>query len=204
VTLITGQEILISIVAKVNLTRKYGKIQYVNPMQNGQPSGIDGQSEVVLRAKRADGEQIGEYSLRVDLYSELEPGADREGLVNSAIPVSADVRTIELSVSGQIADVARIGGSLPVIHGTRRLTDSVDDELRIELLLGGPMEETHTYAVQTSTDHGRTWQTIAVGLKEPIFSIDRAQFKTGGAVLVRVLVTNGLTTSLISTEAFRL
>ncbi|MDF2461154.1 MAG: hypothetical protein K0S68_557 [Candidatus Saccharibacteria bacterium] len=48
-------------------------------------------------------------------------------------------------------------------------------------------EAEHTYTVQISTDDGRTWQTLAVGLVTPEITIDRNQFDEVESVLVRVI-----------------
>ncbi|WP_248558484.1 hypothetical protein [Paraburkholderia terrae] len=200
---VDGQEVLVSIVATVNVTRRQGKIRYVNPVQRGRPSDIEGHSEVVLRAKRIEGEPIREYPLRVDLYSELQPDSDREGLVSAVLPLNPDTRSIELLIAGHVVDVFRVGGSLPEIRRAQRLVANDEKEIRIELELERVMQEGDTYSVQISTDNGRSWQTVGIGLKEPVFSMDRRQFREGVELQVRIIATNGLASSLVATEAFR-
>jgi hypothetical protein len=63
-------------------------------------------------------------------------------------------------------------------------------------------ETVGTYSVQVSTDAGRTWQTLGVGLKTPSLELDRSQFKPGQEVRVRVLATNGLQRAVIMTDTF--
>ena len=47
------------------------------------------------------------------------------------------------------------------------------------------------YAVQASTDHGRTWTTLAVGTTATSLPVDLEQFSDAEQVRFRVLTTNG-------------
>ena len=55
-----------------------------------------------------------------------------------------------------------------------------------------------------STDAGRTWQSVAVGLKRPVLDLDRSQFRAGQEVRVRVVATNGLQRSVVMSETVRI
>ncbi|MER5360131.1 hypothetical protein [Streptomyces sp. NPDC002785] len=61
----------------------------------------------------------------------------------------------------------------------------------------------HTFATQVSTDAGRTWQTIGVGLKNPAITVDRSQFPRGTQVQLRVISTNGFTSTTSDIESFQ-
>lgn len=73
------------------------------------------------------------------------------------------------------------------------------------LRVAGEAEEAEgaTFAVQVSTDDGRSWQTVAIGLNTPAAEIDRSQYAPGQTVRVRVIATNGLERSIVMTDAFR-
>jgi hypothetical protein len=195
-------EILVSVVATVNLTTGQGKIRYVNPLPDGRPSGIEQKSPVVVRALGGQGENLHEYPVQVNLYSELSQEADREGLVNAVIPTSPEARVLELVVAERVADRMNVGGAPPMVRGVQRVS-APDKELTIALALDKELPDGHTFSVQITTDHGRTWQTVGVGLKEPVFTIDRSQFPAGVELQVRVLATNGLSNSIVTTELFR-
>jgi hypothetical protein len=194
-------EIVVSVVATVNVTASQGKIRFVNPLMSGRLWGAERQSPVMIRAKRGDGETLHEFPVLVNLYSELSRLADREGLVDTAIPISPEVRVLELVIGEKVADAVSVGGAPPAIQGVQRVTAEGKD-LVIVLAFDKELPDGHTFAVQVSIDHGRTWQTVGVGLKEPIFTIDRAQFREGEMLQVRVLATNGLSISIVSSEAF--
>lgn len=196
------KEILVSVVATVNVTRNEGKIRFVNPIPSGRPSGIESESTVELRVKSEAEKVLHEYPVLVNIFTELAPEADREGLVDAVIPVSPTTRTIELTIGGKVADMARVGGAAPAVSGVQRVAPD-EKEAGILLALDKRLDEGHTFAVQVSIDQGRTWQTVAVGLREPTFTIDRRQFREGQELRVRVIATNGLSRSIVMSEPFR-
>ena len=196
------KEILVSVVATVNVTRKEGKIRYVNPIPDGRLSGIETRSPVLLVVKSERGQALYNYPVLVNVYTELAPDDDREGLVDALITVSQAARAIELVIGGKVADVARVGGAPPAVRGVQRLS-AREKESGIVLALDQELDEGHTFSVQLSTDHGRTWRTVAVGLRDPRFTIDRTQFREGQELQVRVITTNGLSSSVVMSEPFR-
>jgi hypothetical protein len=196
------KEILVSVVAKVNATQSQGKIRFVNPTPGGRPSALDRESAALLRVKGATDQVLSEHRVPVKLFTERAPKADREGLVDAIIPVSPAARTIELVINGQVADAARVGGTPPAVRGVQRVAVE-EKEAGIVLALDRHLDEGHTFSVQVSTDQGQTWQTVGVGLREPTFAIDRRQFRAGQEVQVRVIVTNGLSSSVVMGEPFR-
>lgn len=199
-----GGEVLVSVVADVNLTRRQGSIRFVNPLPAGRASDPAPGSEVALRALDGSGRQIREaVPVPVGLASELEPGDDREGMVHTVLPLTSETRAIELLVGGEIASRVRVGGTLPALRDVHRLDDDDPRALRVGLALDGELEEHHTYAAQVSNDQGRTWQTVGVGLTEPVFAFDRSQLSPGDEVQVRVLATNGLASAVVSTGTLR-
>jgi hypothetical protein len=196
------RENLVSVVATVNLTRNQGQIRFVNPVPKGRPSGLEEDSPVVVRVEGVEGGVLHEHAVRVKLDSELAPEDDRTGLVDAVIAVDAGAKTIELVVGGRVADAFTAAGAPPAVRAARTVV-SDDGTLGVALELDRAMEETHTYSIQVSTDQGKTWQTLGVGLKEPSFSLDRSQFRPGQEVQVRVIATNGFESSVVISETFR-
>ena len=196
------KEVLVSVVATVNVTRQAGTIRFVNPIPGGRPSGIEQQSPVLLRVNSERGQALNNYPVLVNLYTDRAPEDDREGLVDAIIGVSVAARSIELVIGGKVADAARVGGALPAVRGVQRLA-AQEKEPGIRLALDRQLDEDHTFSVQFSADQGRTWHTVAVGLREPTFAIDRAQFREGQELQVRVITTNGLSSSVVVSEPFR-
>lgn len=197
-----AKEVLVSVVATVNVTRNEGKIRFVNPVPSTRQSGVQPESRVLLRVRNEAGQVLHVYPVLVNIYTELAPEADREGLVDAVVPVSPAARTIELVVGGEVADAARVGGAPPAVRGVQRVAAG-EKEANILLALDRELEEGHTFSVQVSADQGSTWQTVAVGLREPAFAIDRRQFREGQQLQVRVIATNGLSSSVVMSEPFR-
>jgi hypothetical protein len=103
-----------------------------------------------------------------------------------------------MSVAGNVVDTFRAGATPPDVRRVRQ-TDTEGDQLSLAWETGAAPEES-TYIVQVSTDDGRTWQTLAVGLSTPEVNIDRDQFRGAGNVLVRVIATDGFRRSVVTSE----
>jgi hypothetical protein len=189
---------LISVVATVNLTKQEGKIKYVNPLPRGEASRTESDSPVMLRAKGADGQVLQEYPVSVKPLSDA-PGPDRLGLVDVVLPVDPDARAVELSIAARTVDTFHASATRPEVRGLTRVAterDTVSITWETEAGTG----DDHTYIVQVSTDDGRNWQTLAVGLATPEVTIDRNQFYRAENVLVRVIATDGFRSSVVTSE----
>jgi hypothetical protein len=194
---------LINVIATINLTKVSGKIEFVHPLQQGELSGSEPESRVMLRFKRADGQMLHEYPVGVKIDSCLDPGADNTGLVDARFAIEPDARVIELVIDGVVVDSFRADATEPSVHSLRRLgAEEGNDALAWE----GTAEtsENVTYTVQASTDEGRSWITLAVGLKTPAYTLDRRNFEGATQVQVRVIATNGFTQSVVTNEPFQL
>ena len=196
-------QMLISIIATINLTKRKGKIEFVHPLQEGEQSPLQQGSRVMLRFNRADGQMLNEYPVGVKINSCIEPGEDYTGLLDATLAVESDARAIELLIEGQVVDTFRAGATNPSVYSLRR----IDDERRnLAVTWEGSVETNDdvTYIVQASTDEGRSWITLAVGLKTPTYTIDRRNFEGATQVQVRVITTNGFTQSIVTNEPFQL
>jgi hypothetical protein len=189
---------LISVVATVNLTKEEGTIKYVNPLPQAEASRTEPDSPVMLRVKGADGQVLHEYPVSVKPLSDT-PGPDQLGLVDVALPVDADARAVKLSIAGRTVDTFHASATPPEVRGLTRAA-AERDTLSIAWEAEAGTGDDHTYNVQVSTDDGRTWQTLAVGLATPEVTIDRNQFYGAENVLVRVIATDGFRSSVVTSE----
>ncbi|WP_158887091.1 hypothetical protein [Amycolatopsis anabasis] len=192
----------VSVVAQVNLTRQLGKVSFVNPVPNLETAEPEPESPVVLRIATADGRTLAEHPAPVQLNSELGPDDDRVGIVDTIVPAGPGAAVIELVIDGAVADTFRAGGTPPAARAVRAVPAG-PDALGIAADLARPAETGHTFVVQVSTDRGRNWQTVGVGLPEPTVTVDRSQFPPGQEIQVRVTATNGFTSSVLTSESFR-
>ncbi|MBB4981112.1 hypothetical protein [Streptomyces nymphaeiformis] len=199
---LAGAEQLVSVVGTVNLTRREGGIRFVNPVSplaaqpavSGEP-GPNGETPVVLRIKQADGGAPREVPVPVKLASELAPGADRTGLVDAVVPVGPSPAAIELIVGGQVVDAFRAAGAPPALR-TARHAGADNGAFGLALDFDEAPEPGRTFAAQVSTDDGVTWQTVGVGLKDPVIQVDHSQFRPGQQVQLRIISTNGFTSTV--------
>ena len=196
------ESIPISVVATANLTERQGEIRFVNPLERATATKPPKEAAATLRVRAGDGRVLGDHPVEVKLSSELSPEDDRVGIVDAVITVSADARSIELLFGERVADAFAVGGALPAVRGLR-VTDAGEEAVRLTLDLDTPIKDHQSYSVQVSTDNGQTWQTVGVGLKDRSVTLDRSQFHEGQEVRVRVVATNGLTSSVVATETFR-
>jgi hypothetical protein len=191
---------LVSVVATVNLTKPEGKIKYVNPVHQGDVSPVDPDSPVILYVKRADGILLHAYQVSVKPFSCQSPGNDRLALVDALIGLDPGARMIELSVAGQVVDTFRAGARPPAVHSLKHVSSQAN-ALSLAWETNASADDNHSYIVQTSTDQGRTWQTLAVGLDKPEVVIDHNQFYGAKHLLVRVISTDGFTSSVVTSES---
>jgi hypothetical protein len=196
------KEVLLNVIATVNLTKREGKIRYVNPLERSTPSPLAEKGEATLRVKGSDGRVLKDYYVKVKLNSELAAGEDLKGIVDAVIVVTLDTRSIELLFDNYVADMVLVGGDMPAMRGLT-VVDTGGNDVGVGINVYKAIAGNVTYSVQVSTDNGQTWQTLAVGLKEPTMKLDRSQFREGQDVQIRMLATNGLTTSVVATESFR-
>jgi hypothetical protein len=192
---------LVNVVASINLTSGQGKFEFVQPVPGAEPSALDPNSQVIVRARRADGSVLRDYPVPVKLNSELGPADERIGLIDPVLPLDADARALDLIIHGRTVDTFRAGAQPPSLTSAS-VVGGADGEIAVAWETG-PREPTHTYAVQASTDGGQTWQTLAVGLTDPTVRIDRTQFGAGQTVKIRVIATDGFTRSEVMTEEFQ-
>jgi len=196
-----SQPNLISVVATVNLSKGEGKIQYVNPLPQGEVTPLDPNSPAILRVKAINGQLLHEFPVPVKTFSDPDPEHDRLGLVDAVIAVSPDAKVIELFVAGKLADSFRAAGVRPAIRGIQRM-EAEPSQLALSWETGAQLADGNSYTIQVSTDYGRTWQTLGVGLTTPQIKIDPSQFRGASHVLVRVIATDGFTRSEVTSELF--
>jgi hypothetical protein len=202
-TTAAAQRTLINVVATVNLTKESGHIRFVNPLPQGDLSVADPDSTVILIVKASDGRVLHEYQMGVKLLSCVSPGHDRQGLVDAVLAVDPAARIIDLSIAGHVVDTFQAGGTPPAVRNLKR-APAPHAALALSWDTDAKPEDKHSYTVQVSTDDGKTWQTLAVGLAQPEVALDRNQFHGAKQVQVRVIATDGFTRSVVKSESMAL
>ena len=173
----------VNVVATINLTKRTSKILFVNPVARVLTPASAGDSRVEVRILNDQDQVLETLRVPVKINTCSKSIGKQIGVVDAVIPWHADARQLQLLIDGQVVDSYRSGTATP---------DAADDA-----------ESTNVkYNVQSSTDDGQTWQTIAVGQTSPQVDIDRSQYPPGSRVTVRVIATDGFTNKTISTETF--
>jgi len=208
----------LNVVGTVNLTKRRGKIKYVNPVSTVLSPQPEKNSQVRIRVKDADGNEIKEYPAAVKLNTCSERGKAKKGVVDTVLPFHQNARILELIIGGKTVDVFKAQGAPPEIANIRRsepaeaLGDAADaadagNLVSIQWDVAGGADamadaasSNITYNVQVSSDGGNTWQTVAVGRTTPDATIDRSQFPEATNLKVRVIATNGFDSSVATTD----
>ncbi|MFD0313241.1 hypothetical protein [Streptomyces flavalbus] len=200
---------LVSVVGTVNLTRREGGIQFVNPVAPAAvpPSLASGPAHgdeesgptAVLRVLQSGGAPPREIQVPVKLGSEPEPGGDRTGLIDAVTPAGPAPEAVELVLDGEVVDTFHPAGGPPRLRAARD-AGVADGMVRMALEFDEDPEAGYSYSAQVSADGGRTWRTVGVGLKEPTVDLDRRQFGPGDDVRLRITTTNGFTSTTAETS----
>jgi hypothetical protein len=192
----------INVVATINLTRRTGKILYVNPVSRALTPALAPGSDVEIRVLSADDQTLDTFRIPVKLNTCAESSKDQIGIIDAIIPSHPDARQLQLLIGGQLIDTFRAAAATPAVSNLRREETS---ESAMSFAWDAPAEAESTnvrYNIQSSTDDGNTWTTLAVGLTSPELSIDRSQYPPGSHVTVRVIATDGFTSTVTSSETF--
>lgn len=192
----------VNVVATINLTQQTGKILYVNPVSRALTSAPVGESNVEIRVLNADGQNLQAVLVRVKFNTCADSSRDQIGIVDAIIPSHPDARQLELLIEGHVVDTFRAGVATPDVSNLRReeMTESM-----MSFAWDAPADAEPakiSYNIQSSTDDGNTWQTIAVGRSSPNLSIDRSQYPPGSRVTVRVIATDGFINTITTSETF--
>jgi hypothetical protein len=214
----------IHVVALVNLTKDTGKFQFVTPTPDA-AAATAGAAAVpfTLRLTRADKTVIGDYPAPFYPDACVDANSDKTGLIDATIPAAADAAALELVHAGKILDtfrssvkpapvkdirsLAAAGGAGPAAlavadpiitwtdTGSSAAAGAIAGPTAIAAL-GGP-----TYLVQVSTDDGKSWSVVGMGLRQPQVTIDRTLLHGARDVKVRVTSTDGFRTET-NTQTF--
>lgn len=187
------------VVAQINITRGTGKLTHTNRVQQALVSQSGTANHASLRFLGSGGSVVGEQTVPVRPDTDPEPNQDVMGLVDVAVPFPNGATAVELLLNGQVVDRLDAGdaAATPNAAAANQPASPVSasrsgDQVVVRLPTGGPAKL--SYNVQVSPDDGKTWHTIAVGVKTDSVTLDAAQFKGASQLKVQVTATDGLNT----------
>ena len=188
---VSERRTLIALVAQVNPRRGTGRITYVVPVARGPLTTPDPGSPVTIRTRRANGQTLDEVRVPVKPFAEEGPEDAGHALCDPVIAVRPDAALIELEINGAVVDTIRPAASAPIVQDVQ-IGTAEGETLVLRWNQGRErLDESHAYTVQMSHDNGRSWQTLAVGLKDRQLSIHPENVPRGGRLLFRVQATDG-------------
>jgi hypothetical protein len=145
-----------------------------------------------------------------------EEGTDETGLVDTVLTIDPAAASIELLLDEDPVAVFEAGGEPRAAEGLR-VERAAAGTARVDGA-GPPADEAvltwqdptaagagargagPRYAVQASTDGGRTWDTLSVGATNTSLPLDVEQFSDAEQVRFRVLTTNGFSQAITTTS----
>jgi hypothetical protein len=211
----------INVVATVNVTRTTGDVAYVNrvaraliptPSRALLPTSPSGAELGEVRAVDANGRVVASQPAPIKFDTDKEPGEDRTGIVDAFLPTPAGATAIEVLISGRVVARREVGAALPAARVDPAVAAAVARPMQVSPTAGpsgggilldwsasGAASPGVTYSVLVSTDGGASWQTLAVGVREPRLQMGTDQFSVA-RLQVRVLASNGLQTNEIARQ----
>jgi hypothetical protein len=193
ITMLTGP--MVHVVATVNLTRSTGAFRYVTPVQTAEPQ-IGTMDRATLVVRDGTGRQLSSTPVVLRETTDILPGADQTALVGAAVPFDGAMVQIDLVLDHAVLVRYRNSTNPPTAPRVRQVFSAIGDtpagtaaDLGSSLTWSSPKasEGTVTYTVETSND-GKTWSTIAIGLKEPNLALTADHASAG---TIRVTASNG-------------
>lgn len=199
----------IHVVAQVNRTKGTGKFLQVNPSASAINQAKNETVQYTLRALKADGTKIQEFSVGYRPYACKMDNEDESGSVDVVIPNGPDYAALELLDGAKVLDRFAAGGTpaipknirsgtatggpvvaaaaAPQQHGPTIKWDAPAAAAGLALGAGSPEK----YKVQVSLDAGKTWKTIGLGLTSPNITLDQEMIAGATEVQVKVTSSNG-------------
>ena len=192
----------VNVVATINLTKRTSKILYVNPVSRVLTPAPAGDTRVEVRILDDQDQPLETLRVAVKLNTCSDSKTAQIGVVDAVIPWHPNARQLQLLIDGQVVDTYRGGAITPNVSNLHHEGTSDSDLSFAWEAADDPGATNIKYNVQSSTDDGQTWQTVAVGHTSPQVDIDRSQYPPGSRVTVRVIATDGFTNTVISTDTF--
>ena len=193
---------LLSVVATINLTKATGTIKFVNRVQRGFDLPMAPGSEIEIVLLNSAGRMLKKYPVALKRDTDIPANEDQTGLVDTVVPFvngSAEVRVL---LFGDIVDSRKVSasaGGARALRGTGIVDVKAGPGKAQEYSWQAMGGEGTTYTLQLSSDNGKTWQTVAIGLTEPRYSLDPNDVGTT-ATMLRVLANDGINNTVVGTR----
>jgi hypothetical protein len=203
--------------AVVNLTNRTAEIAFVTPLPGPFPQVAAPMDErLTLRVRMPDGStRLEPVVFKPDVCR--DEGDDETGLVDTVAAIDPAAVGLDLLLDGEPIASFEPAGQPAAAENVRIdrgvVAGAADgdgfptggsvltwDDPGVATAGAGGGEAAPRYAVQASTDRGRTWTTLAVGTTDTSLGLDSEPFSDAEQVRFRVLTTNGFMQTVATTE----
>jgi hypothetical protein len=173
-----------------------------------------------IRTKDAGGHVILSYPVILRQDTDRAPNTDETALIQTSLPYSDRIATLELLLHDEIKDTFEAGGDQAAVSALslQHAADMNPSDLALFTAAGEPEaasrgilvrwqagNERVRYTVQASADSGHTWNTLATKLVEHYFVIDprRLGLSDGTMLSIRIIANDGFSSSALATKEIR-
>ena len=196
---------LVNVVATLDLIAGTGEIQYVQPIAapaaDDYEKSSDGSAQ--LRIHDRNFNVIDEVTVPYRLESDPEDGR-QTAIVDAVIRVPEDAANLTLLHEGRELHTFSRAARLSNVSGVRGVADAGPAPNAIAWDSPEAGDPAVTYLVQVSRDGGLAWETVAVGVPDPIVALDPADYPDASELQVRVRATDGFMVTNVSESTVRL
>jgi hypothetical protein len=190
---------LVSVVATVNFTRNTVKLESVSRVGRGLAALVPGDGAASLRFVGANGQTLSRQPIGLRRNSDIPANEDQTGLIDAVVPVAKGAVRMEVLIGDTVMATREIARSAPKLSLPASQAFSLGAGPRLVSWQASHAEaKPLSYTVLTSADGGKSWQTLAVGLKENSIAIDPQDFGDVKSVLVRVIANDGFNTTTVT------
>jgi hypothetical protein len=151
----------------------------------------------VVRLRGADGNVLAEHKAHIKYDTDVPGNKDKTAIVDTVVPYRPGVASIELVLGGQVVDTRKVASRAPEVKNMLVPKTLRNDPFRVQWTTAHPDRVQVTNSVQVSYDGGKTWETVAVGLKTPQIDLDKTRIQDPREVRVRVIANDGLNNTVL-------
>jgi hypothetical protein len=179
------------IVASLNVTRGTGKILHVKHVPQAMVPTVVPSTIASIRLLDRNGRVLGDYPQWVRNDTDVPISEDQTALINATIPETQNVGAVELVLADRVIDRIEVPGVEPRVGPLRIRVAEQSAGGGWSIAWEAAPDSRNSYEVQISTDGGRTWDSIAIGLRETTLAITPAQLFGRKLTDVRVIASDG-------------
>lgn len=145
----------------------------------------------------SNGKALARYPFDPKVYTSVPPNGNKMALISEAVPYFPCVKEIVISKANKQLASRNVDDYAPKVRiiypiGGETLTKTIT----IRWQASDPDSDNLTYYVLYSTDAGRSWQSVASGIKDTELRVNLAGLPGTTLGLFRIIATDGVNTGI--------